>query len=221
MSLAVISDTHLTDRFYPNKFNKLKSIIENADTVVLNGDFWDGYRVDFDKFYKSKWNGLFPLLKSKKAIYIYGNHDKESFSDERRNEFCSIAAKRYTLNYAGKDITFEHGDEYVWKVDRMLGLERPNRIVNLITEFFQAEMIKIFGVVAFGWLFGKMNNQIKSALRKMSEVNENAVYFFGHVHVAEVDMDNKFVNSGIFNYGYAQYVLVDKSGTIKPMNERY
>jgi len=71
MILSVISDTHLTNKFNENKFNKLRSIIESSDKIVLNGDFWDGYATDFEDFYNSKWSALFPLLKSKKTIYLF------------------------------------------------------------------------------------------------------------------------------------------------------
>lgn len=221
MILTVISDTHLTGKFDENKFRKLKQIIGSSDKVVLNGDFWDGYAADFEDFYNSKWNLLFPLLKSKNAVYVFGNHDKESFSDERRNNFCISADSKQIVEFAGKKLIFEHGDQYVWKIDRKLQITRPVRILNSITEFFQYLLIGIMGLKAFSILFGSMNDTLKKSIALDLAKDPNAIFFFGHVHVAELDLANRFVNTGIFNYGYAQYVTVDDKGNVKAINERY
>jgi len=221
MILSVISDTHLTSKFNERKFNKLKSIIESSDLIVLNGDFWDGYATDFEDFYNSKWSALFPLLKSKNTIYIFGNHDKEYFSDDRRKSFCDIATSKYTLEFGGKKLTFEHGDQHVWKIDRKLKISRPIRILNSITEFFQSSLINIMGLKGFSILFGGMNEIIKKSILKELAKDQKAYFFFGHVHVAELDLANRFINTGIFNYGYAQYVSIDDSGNIKAINDTY
>ncbi|KUK82735.1 MAG: Metallo-dependent phosphatase, partial [Microgenomates bacterium 39_6] len=77
MKTLIFSDTHLTDRLDPKKMAFLKKIINKADQVIINGDFWDGAFISFDQFLSSPWQELFSLLKKKQTIYIYGNHDKK------------------------------------------------------------------------------------------------------------------------------------------------
>ncbi|MBI3955332.1 metallophosphoesterase, partial [Candidatus Gottesmanbacteria bacterium] len=76
MHTIIISDLHLTRRFEKRKFNFLKKIIERSDQVVINGDLWDYYFSSFSQFVRSPWRQLFPLLKEKKTVYLYGNHDR-------------------------------------------------------------------------------------------------------------------------------------------------
>ena len=73
MKTIIFSDTHIGKRCDRRRFEYLKKIISDADRVIINGDFRD-HVVKSDKFMNSKWKELFPLLKSKKTIFIYGNH---------------------------------------------------------------------------------------------------------------------------------------------------
>lgn len=71
MKTLIFSDTHLTKKFDLKKFLFLKRIIESADQVIINGDFWDSWFSDFNGFLKSGWKDLFHSLKEKETIYIY------------------------------------------------------------------------------------------------------------------------------------------------------
>lgn len=68
MKTIVFSDTHLINKFEENKFQFLSALIASADSIIINGVFWDAYMVSFDAFIKSRWKDLFPLLKEKKTI---------------------------------------------------------------------------------------------------------------------------------------------------------
>ncbi len=221
MSIVVISDTHLTKKFSQKKFDKLKSIISGSDQVVLNGDFWDGYQTDFDSFYNSKWSALFPILKSKKTIYIFGNHDKKEFSDERIQNFCDVATSEFTVQTEKYKFRFEHGHERVWKVDRKLGLNRPPKWLSIGSDKAQSILLRSFGLKAYCWMFGKMNAALKKSVRKSGHHSPDTFHFFGHVHIAELDLKNNFVNTGVFNHGHAQYAVVEADGKIKAFKERY
>lgn len=221
MSIIVISDTHLTEKFNKRKFEKLRFIINQADQVVLNGDFWDGYQTEFDSFYNSQWSKLFPLLKSKKTIYIFGNHDKKNFSDDRIKDFCDIATNEFTIETPKHKLRFEHGHERVWKVDRKLGLNRPSKLISIGSERVQSLLLRSFGMKAFCLIFGKMNTALKKSVRKSGLHDSNTFHFFGHVHIAELDLKNNFINTGVFNHGHAQYAVVDAEGKIKAFREKY
>jgi predicted phosphodiesterase len=43
MKTIIFSDTHLTDQFDPELYKALENMIQEADQVIINGDFWDGY----------------------------------------------------------------------------------------------------------------------------------------------------------------------------------
>ena len=214
MNIAVISDTHLNTSFSQSKCETLQRIIRSVDLVVLNGDFWDGYEITFDQFLQSRWSVLFPLLKEKHAVYVFGNHDKESFSDERRMQFCDHATHKHTIDHAGKHYVFEHGDQYVWKIDKVLKITRPVLWLNAVTEWIQKSFIQTVGIKGFWLLFGKMNRAIKRHVRKAGYHNPNTVFFGGHTHFAEIDLKNSFVNTGVFKYGYAQYALIHADGSV-------
>jgi predicted MPP superfamily phosphohydrolase len=116
MKILVFSDTHLTHVFEEKKYVFLKKVIESADQVIINGDFWDGYLTSFDAFISSRWNNLFPLLKQKKAVYIFGNHDKACFSDKRTSFFSDIQTKKYSF-VDGMTFYFEHGNTLLPSID--------------------------------------------------------------------------------------------------------
>ena len=109
MKTLIISDTHLYHVFDKRKFFLLKKLFSSVDQVILNGDFWDGYRTTFDTFVSSPWKELFPLLKKKGAIYIYGNHDRKNFSDERTSLFSIIQKSNHLLTVDKQTYHIEHG----------------------------------------------------------------------------------------------------------------
>jgi len=99
MTILVFSDTHLTHRFNKKKFLFLSRIIKKADKVIINGDFWDGHISSFHRFINSKWSMLFKLLKQKKTVYIYGNHDRKEYCDSRVSSFSTIQTTHYKINF--------------------------------------------------------------------------------------------------------------------------
>ena len=86
-------------------------MISSADRVIINGDFWDSYVTSFDKFVKSKWRALFPLLKEKNTHYNYGNHDLKKNCDERVNLFSVTQSESLTLKVGDKELLIRLGDD--------------------------------------------------------------------------------------------------------------
>jgi len=92
--ILLFSDSHLHPPIFKKAyFDRLVNLIEQADQVIINGDFWEGYFYSFDQFVNSKWNQLFPLLKQKHTIYLPGNHDLMSKLDKRTNLFSSAVVE--------------------------------------------------------------------------------------------------------------------------------
>src|SRR3989338_7051902 len=109
MHTLIFSDTHLSHRFHPSKFSLLKKIISRSNQVVINGDFWDSYTTTFDRFIHSPWKDLFPLLKSKHAVYLYGNHDPKNLSDHRVSLFSDNQLDEHRLPWKKFTLVIHHG----------------------------------------------------------------------------------------------------------------
>ncbi len=205
MKILVISDVHLTEKFDEKKYNFLKKIISSVDQVILNGDFWDGHASTFNSFINSKWKRLFPLLKSKKSVYLYGNHDRKLFSDRRVNLFSSEEALQYGVISGNKRFIIEHGNRICPFWD-----EEHEKVPKLIEPFVligATIAVKTLGKYFFKIVSFPFNRKMKKTIKKTAKKNE--MYIFGHTHFAEIDLKNYFANSGFIQDGFAQYILIE------------
>ncbi|OGK08791.1 hypothetical protein A2767_02680 [Candidatus Roizmanbacteria bacterium RIFCSPHIGHO2_01_FULL_35_10] len=211
MKILVFSDSHLTDKFEIKKFNFLKRIISEADQVIINGDFWDGEMTTFNQFIASDWNKLFPILKERKTVYIYGNHDRKSYSNNKVNLFSLKQGYIYNLKQNGINYIIEHGNRFFITPDEFLP-RSITRYSTLITGFFMQK----FTFLQF--ILKKANEIMKSKIQK--ELKNNDIYVCGHSHWSEFDLKNNFINTGCIESGLAQYLIIDDQ-KITPMEERY
>lgn len=205
MKILVFSDTHLEKRFDQKKYNFLVSIIKEADQVIINGDFWEGYTTSFNSFINSEWRKLFPLLKQKQAIYIFGNHDKAQWNDPRDNLFSDKQLLNFTLRSGNKTFIFEHGDRFDYAFKRSRYFHR----IYLVKLFSLTEkiMVRVFAGKLFN-LTGKRFN--RRATRFISQnLKSNEIFICGHTHMAELNETKGFVNSGMIRYGLGQYLMIE------------
>lgn len=222
MKTLVFSDTHFDKRFDQRRFNKLADLIANADNVIINGDFWEGLAISFDEFMGSKWKALFPLLKAKKAIYVYGNHDDARLSDDRIYEFCDEAVENYTYKTPSRTYFFTHGQQFLFPKlkDKDSGIKRALKPLTKMDIFvaakIQATMFKLFGPNIFPKRFNKMSLEERKAIAPI----ENLVVC-GHSHKPQYQPDLNFIDIGFFNYGWANYMLIDDRGEFEFKSERY
>jgi len=215
MKILVLSDTHLTPRFEQKKFDFLENIIQKSDSVIINGDFWDGYLTNFDAFIHSKWNSLFPLLKKKQTVYIYGNHDQKTFSDERVSLFSIKQLDQYTLISNGIEYHIEHGNRLIPSIDDIF--YQPKKLIyieTLLFSYYEEFITHVFKHSSRIWGV-LLNNKLKRDSKK-----HGIFYIYGHIHFAEFDLKNNFAVSGIFQFGLAQYLLIE-DGCIIPKSEWY
>lgn len=215
MRILVFSDSHLYTPVDQQKLEFLKKIISSADRVIINGDFYDSYMNTFDEFIKSDWKKLFPLLKSKKAVYIYGNHDARKSSDNRAQYFSEVQAERYKLKTQDKTFIFEHGHKtrVTADVSHQIDWKLLHAAIT-IGHFMRGVMVSIFGKL-FLWLrFSYRNRNSKKRIMEMYHPSNNETYVIGHNHWGEVDLKNHFASSGAILYGYAQYLSIT-DGVIK------
>jgi len=212
MKYLIFSDTHLTPQFDSRKFTVLKEAIEQADRVIINGDFWEGYNKQFDAFADSYWSKtLFPLLKKKKTIYLFGNHDAKEFVNLRVSLFSDEQKKNHVLK-SGKNIFYiTHGDEIYPLPDF------PAWVVSVLN-FLEDSMFKLFGNRFIKLAYSRMNKAIKKKIRGKYKDNEFLV--MGHTHCEEIDLPNNFINDGCIKHGFAQYIFIE-DGVVTAVEKKY
>ncbi|MBI1862891.1 metallophosphoesterase [Candidatus Microgenomates bacterium] len=217
MRYLIFSDSHLTHHFDASKYAVLKEAISHADRVIINGDFWDGFSTTFEQFVQSPWkDNLFPLLKKKKTVYIYGNHDAAAYSDKRASLFSEKQATTYAFDSGDITIHCEHGNRLVPLIDEWLHTRMPPA-ANKIYSTFEDAMVKVFAHSYLRLAYAKFNKIAKEKIRSEGHTNYVAI---GHTHFAEHDAANRFLNSGIIQHGLAQYIYIE-DGTITPVEKKY
>ena len=200
MKLLIFSDTHLTKKFDPAKFRYLLHIISSADKVIINGDFWDMFFTTFDEFVNSEWNQLFPVLKQKQAVYIYGNHDEKWASDERANLFSVSQVYHYDIDADGLSLHVEHGQRMI---PQMGMLSYVPTFISVRLEFILRMVLGRFIKV----LLQPLNDELKAWIKY--NLPGNQILVCGHTHLQEDARSQRLINSGFNLYGFGQYLMVE------------
>lgn len=214
MKYLIFSDTHLTDKFIESKYNFLKRIIESADRVIINGDFWDGYLTTFDKFINSQWRKLFPVLLSKNTIYIYGNHDSSDLSDIRVELFSREQGYKKTIKSQNLILNIEHGQEIYKLADKKFP-KYLQKIGTIIHNFYRYNYFRI-NKKSYLNHFKDLNRHFKSVSKKQKK----AFLVVGHSHGAELAESEFLANSGFIDWGYGSYLTIE-NGKIELKIEVY
>lgn len=221
MKILIFSDTHLYLPFDQKKFNFLKKIINDSDQVIINGDFFDDYMISFNNFIKSSWNQLFLLLKKKKAVYIFGNHDQKKFSDKRIGLFSIKQTSEYRIKINNKTYIFAHGQQFRKTPDLFIKkVFKP--IVSLvvrISHYKRQNLVNIFGRNFLRLRFAYRNVATKE--KAIKTIKDNEFIVVGHNHWAEVDEKNHFACCGAILYGYAQYLTIDSVSAKITLHEEW
>ena len=221
MNILVFSDTHLYLPFDQKKFGFLKKIISGSDQVIINGDFFDDYMISFADFIKSPWSQLFPLLKNKKAIYIFGNHDQQKFSDKRLSLFSDVQIANYELQTASYKLIFTHGQQFRKTPD--LFIKKNLRffvfLAVKIAHIIRQLMTNVFGRNFLNLRFAYRNTATKE--KAIRTIKENEFIIVGHNHWAEVDEEKHFACNGAILYGFAQYLTIDSETAKITLHEEW
>lgn len=200
MKTLIFSDSHLTDKFDQELFDYISNLVKDVDQVILNGDFWDGYLTTFDSFVNSEWSKLFPLLKEKKTIFIFGNHDEMKFMDERVNLFSDQQLNFHEFKSGEKSIYVAHGHLIAPTYNELPLLGYPIYMRTIYSGLvFLREKYSIFDNFLLLFERKKTVRQIKQ-LTKFATQNfkKNRVMIFGHIHVPLVKKSNNLIIMGKF-----------------------
>ena len=223
MKTIVVSDLHLAPRFIQPKFEFLSHLFSTVDRVIINGDFWEGSMFTFDDFVNSPWSELFPVLKSRQTVYLYGNHDPASLVDDRVNSFSDEQAEFYQFDWQ-VPVYLEHGHRLIQGLERLNFLSNKmilRKIGHSISGSIEDLGIRLFGP-SFSRVFVRRdleNKVIKNRLSKKTA--KDAVYITGHTHrPAQAAGKVQYYNTGCILYGFADYlVITDQEIILK--RERY
>ena len=199
--VVIISDTHLTTDYDEKKYDALVTIMTKADVVILNGDFWDGFQVKYDNFIHSEWKNIFSLLLQKDTLYFYGNHDAKRYGSGA--DFSVNQFKQATLIQNGVMFNIEHGNRIDPTIDAKIPL--PRFILSLGSKY-EGYMVAKKGL-EYLHAYDR-ENEIMRAWKK-SHIPPEEWLICGHSHLAEIEYDEKFANSGICNWGVLQYLLLE------------
>lgn len=229
MKILVFSDTHLTHKFDQKKYQYLHSIIAQADRVIINGDFWDSWFTTFDKFVNSKWSQLFPLLKEKNTVYIFGNHDEKEDVDQRINLFCNDFGDEYIIRIGNQTVALTHGYNmlanrrgYIESKYRELLVKHDTLLLVIVLRhlmnFLERMGYKLNPNLLRKSSFAKKSNQLMKKNRL--ESNKDGWLIGADTHLSEIDHQQKYANSGSILYGYASYLLIE-DGELNLIEERF
>lgn len=211
--ILIFSDSHLSPRFNEAYFNKLANLIKQADQVIINGDFWEGYFYEFDEFLNSPWKQLFPLLKGKKTVYIHGNHDLAEYLDERTSVFADIVAESYEFSSGGKDFICIHGHQYIESPQKKSLMMRSKFLLGSLYFVYYVGMW--FLKENFWKIYTFENNRLKK-IQKNKFPGKTLIT--GHTHL--IEEDGKFINLGVMSFGFFEYAWLE-NGEIRQYKERY
>ncbi len=209
MRTLIISDLHLSNRFDAPRAEYLISLLSTADRVILNGDFWDNHATTFDRFVRSPWKMLFPLLKSRNTIYIYGNHDRPQDSDHRVDLFSTVQANHWQLRDGKLRLHIEHGHHLLAKHH-----DSPNWVVSLFRvslydlwfrQPLERFLVKRGSEHLHRWHMGKNQLELQTTAAALAD----EILVTGHTHLPTFDPTQQYVNLGYINHGLSYYVSVE------------
>lgn len=211
MKILIFSDSHLTHKFNQDLYDYISNLIKDVDQVIINGDFWDAYLTTFDKFINSEWKKLFPLLKKKNAIYIFGNHDKQKFMDHRYNLFSRKQNTFYEFKSGKRDFYVTHGHLISPSYDNILFFRNPSFVRFMyVVLIYLLQRIKILSRIHNIFEYRKNLEQLNE-LKNFTQKNklDNQFFVFGHSHVPDLRISENFICLGPMQNKLGCYCLID------------
>jgi predicted phosphodiesterase len=217
MKTLVISDLHLTNDFDHKKYNYLKNLILKYDRVVINGDLWSYYSCTIEEFINSPWKKLFPILKDKEAVYIFGNHDRKEWNKNFTQVFSKISKDQYKLEDTKKTFLIIHGHTLTYdsiQNEKFISFIRKIKFDKFVRRPVEQIIVKHLKFIL------KL-----SATRALSKANPskylrgNNFLVLGHFHYPLTWGDNLIV-TGQVDFGLASYLEI-VNGIPKLITEKY
>jgi predicted phosphodiesterase len=209
----IFSDSHLSPRFNEDYYNKLVSVINQADKVIINGDFWEGYFYKFGEFLSSPWSQLFPLLKKKNTVYIHGNHDLKIYVDDRTDRFADLVTESYEFSSGSKNFICMHGHQYIESPAKRSILMRMKFLLGGLYIVYYLGMILVKEKF---WVIYQFENERLKRIQKRKYPGK--ILVTGHTH--RMEQTDGYLNTGVMSFGFFEYAMIE-DGEIRQYKERY
>ncbi len=212
MKYLVFSDTHFDNTFDDNLYKNIESIINNHDKVIILGDLFEGYKINFKDFLKSDWSNLFPLLKSKHSIYIPGNHDPIDLIDiDKAKLFCDEIIPNYEISTKFGKYKIIHGNEFSLTPDKKYKVYKfplfIRKLALLINNYENNQKIYAKFIKKN---FKKIENY---KIKKLKNINKTNYWLIsGHEHFPLIIENKKYINTGFIKYGFMSYLTITENG---------
>ena len=196
MKRVIISDTHIGSKFY--KSAKLLKFLESidCDELILAGDIIDFIKIPV--FTKRCLKIIETFGKSKKVVYVVGNHD-EGLADLAGEKISNVTfLKRYDFEDNSRKFRVEHGDQY----DRSV---LHNRIFIKFLSIIQNMLEFTFNFDFTTWWteIQIKKHKLRSIIHILRHHPKVDVFIMGHTHIPEaliwVDQDQNiktYINAG-------------------------
>lgn len=210
----IISDIHLGDQIVRSR--ELLALLQGYDmeTLILNGDILNGLK--FQRLHSDHWkilSALRELTKTKKVIWIHGNHDADVTIISRLLGIKTM--NKYLWEAGGKKFLAIHGHQF----DRFLN----DSFLVSQAAFFIYNLLKKSAIGRFVLDYMKNNNQAwkrnsegvaRGALRLALVMNADFV-FCGHTHQIDEQVSGKikYFNTGSWTEAPSAYITI-KEGTV-------
>lgn len=213
MKILVFSDTHLTEVFDQDLYNYIAKLVKSVDLVIINGDFWDAYLTTFDQFVNSGWSKLFPLLRKKNTVYLFGNHDKKEFADDRIRLFAKKFGYKYHFRSGDKLFEVAHGDKLAPTYDQIPIFKNPN-VVRVFYKSLKKAMTNHKTAKSFVTFMEYHRNlgqerTLQKYAKKQKQNNKRIFHIFGHTHLTKMDIDSRYINTGVFEKNKKGFVIIE------------
>jgi len=220
----IFSDTHFSAEFEPARYRAIIRLIKSVDRVIINGDFWDSYLTTFDNFINSEWQRLFPLLKEKQTVYIYGNHDRPNDCDLRVGLFSTQQAADYILETKKQTFLIEHGHVLAKEFE-----ESHPAITKCLKGIYPWLDAQTQGVGLVGLLYQQYHEYRhhrlwQKMLHKLANnpnwLTSHKQLLVGHCHHQMNDAKLRIQSLGSFRWGFGRYAIIDQK-SFKIFETRY
>ncbi len=215
MKSIIISDVHLGSKVCQSK--KIKdflSIIQEKikfDELIVNGDLFDSW--DFRRLKDSHWKILSKMrniAKSKKIIWIRGNHDGPS---EIISHLIGIEFRdEYFFESGNKKILVLHGDVFDNFISKYPMLTKiADKIYRLIQMVYGGKKLA-FAAKRNSKTFLRCSYQVKGKAKSYAKLNNASVVCCGHTHFAEIEqneLEPTYCNSGCWTDEICNYIIIE------------
>ncbi len=196
MKRVIISDTHIGTKFY--KAEELLKFLKGVecDELILAGDIIDFIKIPV--FTERCLQIINQIGKSKRVIYVVGNHDESLLGVIGKKIFGIEFVKRYDFEEEGRSFRIEHGDAY----DKGA---LANRVFVKILSVIQNMLEFTFNFDFTTWWteIQIKKHKLRSIINILRHHPKIDVFIMGHTHIPEaiiwVDEDQNiktYINSG-------------------------